>query len=146
MIYFCVLYRVVHSVPALTTNFWEVVARQMNTGHTAHQCSSAYHEQSRRSRMKPPSHHRSSNKDKVKAAASASAPAEAKVTKVTGGMGTLKRKRQLRDALEEMDKDYYDDIFESTPFKKFKKSVKVNIMSYILSSKNISVDVEVSKL
>ena len=52
-------------------------------------------------------------------------PAEPKVTKVTGGAGTLKRKRQLRDALEELDKDYYDDIFESTPLKKFKKSVTV---------------------
>ena len=51
--------------------------------------------------------------------------AKPKVTKVTGGAGTLKRKRQLRDALEEMDKDYYDDVFESTPFKKFKKSVTV---------------------
>lgn len=80
--------------------------------------------------MKPPSHHRPSNKEKVKTAASASVPAEPKVTKVTGGMGTLKRKRQLRDTLEEMDKDYYDDIFESTPFKKFKKSVKVNYVCH----------------
>jgi hypothetical protein len=102
----------------------------MNTGHTAHQCSSAYHEQSRRSRVKPSSssssssHHRPpSNKDKVKPAP----PAKPKVTKVTGGAGTLKRKRQLRDALEEMDRDYYDDAFESTPFKKFKKSVMVKI-------------------
>ena len=62
---------------------------------------------------------------------SASALAKPKVTKVTGGAGTLKRKRQLRDALEEMDKDYYDDVFESTPFKKFKKSVTVRqCMSY----------------
>ena len=64
-------------------------------------------------------------------AVSASALAKPKVTKVTGGAGTLKRKRQLRDALEEMDKDYYDDVFESTPFKKFKKSVMVRqCMSY----------------
>ena len=68
--------------------------------------------------MKPPAQ-RPRNKEKPKSAA------EAKVTKVTGGTGTLKRKRQLRDALEEMDKGYYDDIFDSTPFKKIKKSVTV---------------------
>ena len=45
--------RVVHSVPALTSNFWEVVAKRLGTGHTAQQCSSAYHEQT--NKMKPPS-------------------------------------------------------------------------------------------
>ena len=137
----------VHGVPALTTNFWEVVARQMNTGHTAHQCSTAYHEQSRRSKMKPSSsssHHRqpTGSKEKTKAApptssAAATVTAKQKVTKVTGGAGTLKRKRQLRDALEEMDNGYYDDVFESTPFKKFKKSVMVKNIYRSVSTINI---------
>ena len=85
------------------------------------------------------SHHRqpTGSKEKAKGAPPASSAAatvttKQKVTKVTGGAGTLKRKRQLRDALEEMDNGYYDDVFESTPFKKFKKSVMVkNVYRFV---------------
>ena len=109
------LHRVVHSVPALTSNFWEVVARRLGTGHTAHQCSTAYHGQ--QNKMKPPSSRpRKRGKDKL-----------ASQTTVTAKTGTLKRKRQLRDALENLDSGYVDDIFDSTPFKKIKKSVQVSI-------------------
>ena len=48
-------------------------------------------------------------------------------TTITAKAGTLKRKRQLRDALENLDSGYVDDIFDSTPFKKIKKSVQVSI-------------------
>lgn len=91
--------------------------------------------------MKPSSsssHHRqpTGSKETTKAApassAAASVTAKPKVTKVTGGAGTLKRKRQLRDALEEMDNGYYDDVFESTPFKKFKTSVMVKMILYVI--------------
>ena len=105
--------RVVHSVPALTGNFWEVVAKRLGTGHTAQQCSSAYHEQT--NKMKPPSL-RPKKKEKGRVE-----------TSITAKTGTLKRKRQLRDALEHLDNDYYDDIFNSTPLKKIKKSVKVRL-------------------
>ena len=36
-------FRVVLSVPAVTSNFWEVVAKRLATGHTAQQCFAAYH-------------------------------------------------------------------------------------------------------
>lgn len=36
------LKRVVHSVPAITDNFWEVVAEKLATGHTAEECGSEY--------------------------------------------------------------------------------------------------------
>ena len=36
------LKRVVHSVPAITDNFWEVVAEKLATGHTAKECGSEY--------------------------------------------------------------------------------------------------------
>ena len=45
---------------------------------------------------------------------------------ITGRRGTMKRKRQLRSALEHIDDDYSDDVFESTPMKKRMKRVKVN--------------------
>ena len=40
------------------------------------------------------------------------------VTGVTGRVGTMKRKREIRAILENNDKGYEDDIFDSTPFKK----------------------------
>lgn len=45
---------------------------------------------------------------------------------VTGGVGTIKRKRELRELLEQQDVDYEDDIFDSTPFKR-KKDLKVRL-------------------
>ena len=107
--------RIVHSVPALTGNFWEVVARKLGTGHTAHQCSTAYHSQ--QNKMKPPAT-RPKRREKEKVASE---------TTITAKTGTLKRKRQLRDALENLDSGYVDDIFDSTPFKKVRKSVKVRL-------------------
>ena len=104
--------RIVQGVPTLTTNFWEVVARRLGTGHTPQQCSTAYHEQS--GRMKPLSA-RPKKKEK------------SQEMSITAKSGTLKRKRQLRDALEHFDSGYYDDIFDSTPFKKIKKSVQVHV-------------------
>ena len=67
--------------------------------------------------MKPPS-------TKLKKTKKESRPAEVSITAKTG---TLKRKRQLRNALEHLDNDYFDDIFDSTPLKKIKKSVKVGL-------------------
>ena len=46
---------------------------------------------------------------------------------ITAKVGTIKRKRQIRNCLELMDRGYSDDLFESTPFKKRVKSVQVRI-------------------
>ncbi|XP_022101400.1 uncharacterized protein LOC110985020 [Acanthaster planci] len=40
---------------------------------------------------------------------------------LTAKVGTMKRKRQLRDLVEQHNRGYEDDIFDSTPFKKQKK-------------------------
>ena len=53
-----------------------------------------------------------------------SAASQQNVKTVTGGVGTIKRKRELRELLEQQDVNYEDDIFDSTPFKK-KKDLKV---------------------
>ena len=45
---------------------------------------------------------------------------------VTGRVGTLARKKQIRQLLNHMEHGYMDDIFDSTPFKKSKfKRVQV---------------------
>ena len=45
------------------------------------------------------------------------------VAEVTGGKGTLKRKRQIRELLQNHDAEYKDDLFDATPFKDRKKKV-----------------------
>ena len=97
----------------LTNNFWETVARKLGPGYSAQLCSEVYHKQI--GNMKPPST-KPTRKEKMQ-------PLE---TSITAKSGTLKRKRQLRDALEHLDSGYHDDIFDSTPLKKIKKSVKVS--------------------
>ena len=57
-----------------------------------------------------------------------SAASQQNVKAVTGGVGTIKRKRELRELLEQQDVNYEDDIFDSTPFKK-KKDLKVCIQA-----------------
>ena len=51
---------------------------------------------------------------------------------MTGGVGTIKRKREIRELLEQQDVDYEDDIFDSTPFKR-KKDLKVSVAGHFLS-------------
>ena len=58
-----------------------------------------------------------------------SAPLPAPPT-ITGKAGTMKRKRQIRNALEHMDRGYFDDIFDSTPFKKKIKHVEVRLFFF----------------
>lgn len=99
-------------MPALTNNFWETVARRLGRGYSAQQCSEAYHEPT--GKMKPPS-----TMPKRKETL------QSLETSITAKSGTLKRKRQLRDALEHLDSGYHDDIFDSTPLKKIKKTIKV---------------------
>lgn len=53
-----------------------------------------------------------------------SGPPQQNVKTVSGGVGTIKRKREIRELLEQQDMNYEDDIFDATPFKK-KKDLKV---------------------
>ncbi|NXI26795.1 M18BP protein, partial [Sterrhoptilus dennistouni] len=43
-------------------------------------------------------------------------PAEKKEAVITAKVGTLKRKQQMREFLEQLPKDNHDDIFTATPF------------------------------
>ena len=48
-----------------------------------------------------------------------------------GGVGTLKRKRQLRELVEKHNKDHNDDLFDSTPFKKRAKRTSVRVFCFV---------------
>lgn len=104
-------------VPALTPNFWAVVASRLSTGHSARECNAKYMEVC----SKPSSQNHTKAK-KTKKTSEEKEPKNKKYT-ITGKSGTLKRKRQLRTAMEHLDKGYSDDIFESTPFKKKVKTI-----------------------
>ena len=49
---------------------------------------------------------------------------------VTGGVGTIKRKRGIRELLERQDLNYEDDVFDSTPFKRMKDLKVFNAFSF----------------
>lgn len=52
--------------------------------------------------------------------------AEKKQTiKITAKVGTLKRKRQMRDFLEQLPKDDHDDFFSTTPLQNHRVLVRV---------------------
>ena len=109
------LHRITREVPALAPNYWEEVANRMSTRHTARDCSSKYMDVCTRPSTKRPVRQKEPGpQDKEQG--------DKKIV-ISGRAGTLKRKRQLRAAMEHMDKDYVDDIFDSTPFKKRVKTV-----------------------
>ncbi len=114
-------YSIVHGVPAIESDFWERVASRL-PGYTARECSSKYMEACTGPSTKK--HPATKRQPKQKQAGQ---PDKTEKIAITGNVGTLKRKRQLRAALEHMDKGYVDDIFESTPFKK-KVKTRVKVM------------------
>lgn len=106
----------VASLPALTTNFWGKVAQKMGNHFSASDCQNRYLEMGTKT-----------GKQKERFSKKGKEPLQkgddGKMV-ITGRRGTMKRKRQLRSALEHIDDDYSDDVFESTPMKKRMKRVK----------------------
>ncbi len=98
----------------MTKNLWEVVAQTLGTGHSAWECNHQFVLATSR-----PSRRRRGGGGGIGTKEDATPPA------ITAKVGTMKRKRQLRNALEHLDKGYSDDIFDSTPFRKKVKSVSV---------------------
>ncbi len=49
---------------------------------------------------------------------------------LTGGVGTMKRNRQLRDLVDNHNQNYEDDYFDSTPFKQT-QPLKVSLINWL---------------
>ena len=107
-------------VPAMDPNFWETVASRF-PGHTARECSQKYMEFCNKT-TKRLSKQRQGHPAKA---------TEQKMLAITGKVGTMKRKRQLRAVMEDMDKGYTDNIFDSTPFKK-KVKTRVRVRALLV--------------
>jgi hypothetical protein len=112
---------VVHSVPAITDNFWEVVSEKMATGHTAEECGSEYFRMKGGKRGKRVAARGTGRGQRQQQEPAEKVPPPALTAKV----GTIKRKRQVRDILDHLDQGHTDDWFGSTPFKKSKFRNKV---------------------
>ncbi|KXJ25768.1 Mis18-binding protein 1 [Exaiptasia diaphana] len=102
-----------HSIPLTSPRFWQKVSETVET-RTAQECQSKYEGQLEK---KPRKDNTKSKQQKPKQ----------KVVAITGGVGTVKRKRELRDLIQQNNSGYYDDIFDSTPYKKSKTNFKITV-------------------
>ncbi|XP_045167447.2 mis18-binding protein 1-like isoform X2 [Mercenaria mercenaria] len=88
-------------------HYWERVAAQVRT-KTADMCKAMYY-----SDQKLPKSAEKKSKKNIKE--------KVKVTSLTANVGTLKRKQQLKDLLEQQNENYSDDLFDSTPYRMTRK-------------------------
>ncbi|XP_053141372.1 mis18-binding protein 1 isoform X2 [Hemicordylus capensis] len=101
------LHRAVASFPKHKSGFWMDVAKTVGT-RTAEECQQRYMAEQEDRRCAPKRINQSGKKKKKEEGTKQPVAIVAKV-------GTLKRKQQMRDFLEQMPKDNHDDIFASTP-------------------------------
>uniref|UniRef100_H3AB46 Myb-like domain-containing protein n=1 Tax=Latimeria chalumnae TaxID=7897 RepID=H3AB46_LATCH len=107
------LHRAVASFPKHKSGFWLDVAMTVGT-HSAMECQQKYIEEHQAKGSKEISSkkkHRTSEKNKK-----AGWPLDKSPVKISAGVGTLKRKQQMWDFLDQMPKDDHDDIFSTSPF------------------------------
>ncbi|XP_021057668.1 mis18-binding protein 1 [Mus pahari] len=103
------------SLPKHRPGFWSDVAMAVGS-RTADECQKKYTEEPQgRGSRKHVSKKKQAN-SKVQNGEKDSA--ENKTINITARVGTLKRKRQMRDCLEHLPKDNHDDFFTATPLQK----------------------------
>ncbi|NXS27932.1 M18BP protein, partial [Pomatostomus ruficeps] len=110
------LHRAVAALPKHRSGFWQEVAMAVGS-RSAEECHGKYLEeqQERGSRQQPrkTTAGKSEQKDQPRLP-----PADTKEAAITARVGTLKRKQQMREFLEQLPKDDHDDIFTATPFQR----------------------------
>ncbi|XP_052041726.1 mis18-binding protein 1 [Apodemus sylvaticus] len=110
------LHRAFTSLPKHKPGFWSDVAMAVGS-RTADECQKKYTEEPQgRGSRKHVSKRKQAN-FKVQNGEEDSAD-DKKTIKITARVGTLKRKRQMRDYLEHLPKDNHDDFFTETPLQK----------------------------
>ncbi|XP_078515811.1 mis18-binding protein 1 isoform X2 [Lissotriton helveticus] len=111
------LQRAVSSLPKHKSGFWVDVAMAVGS-RSAEECQQKHMEkqQSKKSKVNTNKKCDSGKKDMK-------GDEHEKPVKITAKVGTLKRKQQMREFLEQLPKDNHDDVFSATPFQK--KRVKL---------------------
>ncbi|XP_072283880.1 mis18-binding protein 1 isoform X2 [Pyxicephalus adspersus] len=105
------LYSAISSLPKHKSGFWLDVAMAVGS-RSAEECQEKYLEkqQTKASKAQPKKKNPLSKDNKD------SKSKEKEEVKITAKVGTLKRKQQMREFLDHMQKDDHDDLFSSTPF------------------------------
>ncbi|NXP42484.1 M18BP protein, partial [Leiothrix lutea] len=112
------LHRAVAELPKHRSSFWQDVAMAVGS-HSAQECQEKHLEeqqqQGKGSKQQPrkTTAGKSQQKDN-----SCLDPADKKEAVITAKVGTLKRKQQMREFLEQLPKDDHDDVFTATPFQR----------------------------
>ncbi|XP_077781058.1 mis18-binding protein 1 isoform X2 [Podarcis muralis] len=101
------LHRALASLPKHKSDFWLLVSTAVGT-RSVEECQQRYMEEQESHKRAPK---RTTKRRKEEREEGAKQPVA-----VVARVGTLKRKQQMRDFLEQMPKDNHDDIFTATPF------------------------------
>ncbi|XP_038192742.1 mis18-binding protein 1 [Arvicola amphibius] len=104
------------SLPKHKPGFWSDVAMAVGS-RTADECQRKYIEDSQGKRSQKQVSKKKQASFKVKNGEKENA-LEKNTIKITARAGTLKRKRQMRDYLEQLPQDNHDDFFTATPMQK----------------------------
>ncbi|XP_069064816.1 mis18-binding protein 1 isoform X2 [Pleurodeles waltl] len=112
------LQRAVSSLPKHKSGFWVNVAMAVGS-RSAEECQQKHMEKQQSKGSKANTNKKcDSGKKEMKGDDKHGLP-----VKITAKVGTLKRKQQMREFLEQIPKDNHDDVFSATPFQK--KRVKL---------------------
>ncbi|NWS35013.1 M18BP protein, partial [Polioptila caerulea] len=108
------LHRAIAAFPKHRSGFWQEVAMAVGS-RSAQECQGKYLEEQQGKGSKQQPRKTTSGKSEQKDN-SCLDPAAKKEAVITAKVGTLKRKQQMREFLEQLPKDNHDDIFTATPF------------------------------
>ncbi|NXO20922.1 M18BP protein, partial [Cisticola juncidis] len=113
------LHRAIAALPKHRSGFWQEVAMAVGS-HSAQECQGKFLEEQQGKGSKQQPKKTSAGKSKQKGTCtlgcSCLCPADKKEAVITAKVGTLKRKQQMREFLEQLPKDNHDDVFTATPF------------------------------
>ncbi|NXK88146.1 M18BP protein, partial [Formicarius rufipectus] len=109
----CSLGRAIASFPKHRRGFWQEVAMAVGS-RSAEECHGKYLEEQQAKASKPQAKKAKAGKTAQKAGACCGCADKELV--ITAKVGTLKRKQQMREFLENLPKDNHDDVFTATPF------------------------------
>ncbi|XP_066045297.1 mis18-binding protein 1 isoform X3 [Chamaea fasciata] len=101
------LHRAVAALPKHRSGFWQDVAMAVGS-RSAHECQGKFLEEQQQGR--------GSKQQPKKITSGKLERKDKKEAVITAKVGTLKRKQQMREFLEQLPKDNYDDVFSATPF------------------------------
>ncbi|NWW00361.1 M18BP protein, partial [Machaerirhynchus nigripectus] len=108
------LHSAVASFPKHRSGFWQDVAMAVGS-RSAQECQEKYLEEQQGKGSKQQPKKTMSGKSEQKDS-SCLARAGKELPAITARVGTLKRKQQMREFLEQLPKDNHDDVFTTTPF------------------------------